>query len=127
MEEWEEKWFTGHPMPPHRFPLPLIQAAHSIAEEWLFEETFHCILAEWVSSRAADEAFGGLLWTGFTLQGRPSLRVEPVPVLVRLFYAEAVPMDGQALRVRMRDLFSEAVREWIRSLDRYGSMLRIAP
>src|SRR5712691_6922205 len=113
MAVWNDRWCGGQAMPPHSFSQSLIAAAQSIAEEWLFDASFRCILTEWVSASQADEEMGGLLWSGFRLQGQPDRRIALKPVLVRLLFTDPNPADMTELRVRMREHFARAVREWI--------------
>lgn len=54
MAIWNDRWFAGESMPPNHFPQYLIEPAQSIAEAWLFDATFRCILTEWVSASQAD-------------------------------------------------------------------------
>ena len=127
MAVWNEKWFGGEAMPPHSFPQVLIGVAQSIAEEWLFDASFRCVLTEWVSTGEADEIMGGLLWSGFCLQGQSNKRIAPKPVLVRLLFTEPHPLGTAELRERMREYFARAVREWIQALLKHGSGLKVAP
>src|SRR5689334_15411104 len=120
MAIWNDKWFAGQPMPPNSFPQALLEAAESIAEGWLFDASFRCILTEWVSSSQADEDMGVLLWSGFQLRGQTSKREPPKPVLVRLLFTEPYPADTTELRVQMREHFARAVREWIQGRQKYG-------
>lgn len=127
MAVWNDRWFGGQTMPPHGFPQSLIGAAQSIAEEWLFDAAFLCLLTEWVSTSQADEEMGGLLWSGFRLKGQPDKRIAPKPVLVRLLFTEPYPGDTTELRVRMREHFARAVREWIRGRQQDGDDFGVAP
>lgn len=127
MAVWNDRWFGGQAMPPHSFPQSLLADAQSIAEEWLFDASFRCILTEWISQSEADEVMGGLLWSGFCLRGQPDKRIAPKPVLVRLLFMEPHPADATELRVQMRGSFARAVREWIQALQQYGNALRVAP
>jgi hypothetical protein len=127
MAIWNDRWFAGESMPPNTFPQHLIEAAQSIAEAWLFDASFRCILTEWVSSSQADEEMGGLLWNGFRLRGQQDKRIAPKPVLVRLLFTEPYPADTAELRLRMREHFARAVREWIQGRQQYGDDFRIAP
>jgi hypothetical protein len=127
MAIWNDKWFAGQAMPPNNFPQALIEAAQSIAEAWLFDAAFRCILTEWVSASQADEEMGGLLWSGFRLLGQPDRRLAPKPVLVRLLFTEPYPQDATELRVRMREHFSRAVREWIQGRQQHGDAFGVAP
>ena len=126
MAVWNDKWFGGQAMPPNNFPQHLIKATQSIAEAWLFDGSFRCILTEWVSTKQADEAMGGMLWSGFRLRGQPDKRVAPKPVLVRLLFTEPYPADTIELRLRMREDFTRAVREWIQAHQQYGDDFRVA-
>lgn len=127
MAVWNDKWFSGQAMPTHSFPGNLIVDAQSIAEEWLFDKSFTCILTEWVSTSEADEVMGGLLWSGFCLRGQPDKRISPKPVLVRLLFTEPYPSDKTELRAHMREYFARAVREWIQALQQNGRSLNVAP
>jgi hypothetical protein len=127
MAVWNDAWFGGQAMPSHSFPQILIGAAQSIAEEWLFDASFRCILTEWISASAADEVMGGLLWSGFCLRGQPDKRIAPKPVLVRLLFTEPRPADATELRVRKREYLARAVREWIKAYQQHGNALRVAP
>jgi hypothetical protein len=127
MADWNDKWFGGQAMPPHGFPQTLIGAAQSIAEEWLFDAAFLCILTEWISASEADEVMGGLLWSGFCLRGQPDRRIAPKPVLVRLLFTKPHPADTTEMRLRMRENFTRAVREWIQAHLEHGNALRVAP
>jgi hypothetical protein len=127
MAVWNDKWFGGQAMPPNRFPKNLIEAAQSIAEAWLFDASFRCILTEWVSASQADEEMGGLLWSGFRLRSQANKRLGPKPVLVRLLFSEPYPADTTELRVRMREHFTRAVREWIQGRQQYGDDFGVAP
>lgn len=127
MAIWNDKWFAGQAMPPNKFPQNLLVAAQSIAEAWLFDATFRCILTEWVSASQADEAMGGLLWSGFQLRGQPGKRLAPKPILVRLLFTEPYPAGATELRLRMREYFNRAVREWIQGLQQYGDDFGVAP
>jgi len=127
MAIWNDKWFSAQKMPTHTFPHDLIDDAQTIAEEWLFNASFRCVLTEWVSSQEAEEVTGGLLWSGFCLQGQHDTRIAPKPVLVRLLYSEAYPADTTELRTKMREFFGRAVREWIHALQKFGTALRVAP
>ena len=127
MAVWEDRWFGGQAMPPHGLPQGLIGAAQSIAEEWLFDASFRCILTEWVSANQADEEMGGLLWSGFRRRGQQDKREPPIPVLVRLLFTEPYPADTTELRLRMREHFARAVREWIQGRQQYGNDFDIAP
>lgn len=127
MAVWNDSWFGGQAMPPQNFPQNLLPAAQTIAEEWLFDASFLCILTEWVSRGQADEEMGGLLWSGFRLRGQPDRRIAPKPVLVRLLYTEPYPVDADELRSRMRELFALAVREWIQGQQQYGDDFEVAP
>ena len=127
MAQWNDAWFSGQPMPPQGFPPALLAVAQAIAEEWLFDARFRCILEEWISRQEAEEVMGGLLWSGFCLRGQPQKRVDPEPVLVRLLYTEPYPADAEETRERMRAFFARAVREWCRALQRYQQSLRVAP
>jgi len=127
MAVWNDRWFGGQAMPSHGFPLGWIGAAQSIAEEWLFDASFRCILTEWISTNEADEVMGGLLWSGFCLRGQQHKRIAPKPVLVRLLFTEPHPADATELPVRMREYFSRAVREWIQAHQHHGIALRVAP
>jgi hypothetical protein len=127
MAAWNDAWFGGASMPPNHFPKELIPVAQTVADEWLFDARFRCILEEWVSRPQADEVMGGLLWSGFLLRGQPQKRVAPKPVLVRLLFTEPYPVDSPGIRQRMRELFARAVREWIQVFERHGKDLRIAP
>ena len=49
MLQWEDAWLNGKLMPPHGLPRILLIEAQAIAEEWLYEENFRCMLEEWVS------------------------------------------------------------------------------
>ncbi|MBX7104321.1 MAG: hypothetical protein K1X57_09570 [Gemmataceae bacterium] len=126
MAVWNDRWFGGQAMPQHYFPQHMIGNAQSIAEDWLFDSTFRCVLTEWVSTNEADEVMGGLLWSGFGLRGQPAKRVAPKPVLVRLLFSEPHPSTTAELRERMREYFARAVREWIQALQQHGSSLQIA-
>lgn len=126
MAIWNDRWFAGETMPPNNFPQNLLEPAQSIAEAWLFDATFRCILTEWVSGSQADEEMGGLLWNGFRLRGQPNKRVEPKPVLVRLLFTEPYPADANELRTQMREHFTRAVREWIRGRQQYGGDFGVA-
>ena len=55
MAVWNDKWFGGLEMPSHNCPNSVIGDAQTIAEEWLFDPSFLCILTEWVSSKVAEE------------------------------------------------------------------------
>jgi hypothetical protein len=114
-------------MPRHSFPQGLIGAAQSIAEEWLFDASFRCILTEWVTASQADEQMGGLLWSGFRLRSQPDRRIAPKPVLVRQLFTEPYPADTTELRLRMREHFARAVREWIQGRQQYGDDVEVAP
>ena len=127
MAVWNDKWFGGQEMPSHNCPNSVIGDAQSIAEEWLFDPSFLCILTEWVSTKEAEEVLGGLLWSGFCLRGQPDKRIAPKPVLVRLLFTEPHPADTLELEMQMREYFTRAVREWIRALLQYGNDLRVAP
>jgi hypothetical protein len=127
MAIWNDNWFSGQAMPPNSFPQNLIEAAQSIAEVWLFDASFRCILTEWVSTSQADEAMGGLLWSGFRLRGQPDKRLAPKPVLVRLLFTEPYPADTTEVRERMREHFARAVREWIQGHQKYGDDFQVAP
>ncbi len=127
MAAWNDAWFGGAPMPENRFPKELIAPAQTVAEEWLFDARFRCVVEEWVSRAEADEVLDGLLWSGFCLRGQPQKRVAPKPVLVRLLYTEPYPADAAEVRERMRELFARAVREWIQALQQHGRDLRVAP
>jgi hypothetical protein len=127
MAIWNNRWFAGHAMPPNSFPQHLIDPAQSIAEAWLFEASFRCILTEWVSASQADEEMGGLLWSGFRRRSQPDKRVAPKPVLVRLLFTEPHPADTTELRVRMREHFTRAVREWIQGHQQHGDDFGVAP
>ncbi len=117
---------TRQPMPAG-FPRALLDGAQALAEEWLFDARFRCILEEWVSRQEADEVMGGLLWSGFCLRGQPDKRVNPIPVLVRLLYTEPYPADADETRERMRTLFARAVREWCQAFQQHQQSLRVAP
>jgi hypothetical protein len=127
MAVWNDRWFGGQAMPPHSFPQSLIGAAQSIAEQWLFDASFRCILTEWVSASQADAEMGGLLWSGFRLAGQPDKRISPKPVLVRLLFTEPYPSDTAELRLRMREHFARAVREWIQGRQQHGDNFGVAP
>jgi hypothetical protein len=127
MAVWNDRWFGGLAMPTHGFPQNLIGAAQSIAEEWLFDASFLCILTEWISAQEADEVMGGILWSGFCLRGQPDRRVAPKPVLVRLLFMEPYPADTNEVRLRMREYFARTVREWIQANQQHGNALRVAP
>jgi hypothetical protein len=127
MAVWNDRWFGGHAMPSHSFPQSLIGSAQSIAEEWLFDASFQCVLTEWVSSSVADEVMGGLLWSGFRVRGQPDKRKPPKPALVRLLFTEPYPVDAAELRARMREHFARAVREWIQGYQQYGDDFEVAP
>jgi hypothetical protein len=127
MAVWNDRWFGGQVMPVHGFPLDHLADAQAIAEEWLFDRTFRCILTEWISVEDVDEVMCGLLWSGFCVRGRPDNRIAPKPVLVRLLFTEPHPSDTIELRDRMRQHFARAVREWIAALQAYGNALRVAP
>jgi hypothetical protein len=127
MAAWNDAWFSGRPMPPHGFPIQMLMAAQAIAEQWLFDAQFRCILEEWVPRQQAVEVLGGLLWSGFRVRGQPSLRRNPKPVMVRLLYTEPQPTSATELRSLMRSLFNRAVREWIEAHLEYGHDLQCAP
>jgi hypothetical protein len=127
MAVWNDRWFSGQPMPTHGFPLDLIADAQAVAEDWLFDGSFRCILMEWISAAEVDDVMGGLLWNGFFVRGRPEKRIAPKPVLVRLLFTEPAPSDTIELRERMREHFARAVREWIQALLTHGDALRVAP
>jgi hypothetical protein len=127
MAVWNDRWFGGQAMPPHGFPRHLLANAQSIAEGWMYDASFRCVLTEWVSTTEADEMMGGLLWSGFCVRGQPDKRIAPIPVLVRLLFTEPHPVDTTEVRERMREYFGRAVREWIQALQQHGSSLRVAP
>ncbi len=79
MAVWNDSWFGGQAMPPHGFPQHLLAAAQSIAEEWLFDASFRCILTEWISTSEADEVMGGLLWSGFCFEVKKSSEARQNP------------------------------------------------
>ena len=64
MAIWNDKWFAGLAMPPNSFPQHLIEAAQSIAEEWLFDASFRCILTEWVSATRQTKRWGACSGVG---------------------------------------------------------------
>jgi hypothetical protein len=127
MAVWNDRWFAGHAMPLNAFPVNLLGTAQSIAEEWLFDASFRCILTEWVSTIQAEDDMEGLLWSGFHVRGQPEKRIAPKPVLVRLLFTEPYPVDIVELRARMREFFARAVREWIQGRQKYGDDFRVAP
>jgi hypothetical protein len=127
MAEWDDAWLNGRSMPAHGFPPRLLSAAQAIAEEWLFDARFRCILEEWISRDEADEVMGNLLWSGFRLHGQPQKRVPPIPVLVKLLYSEPYPADSGELEDRMRELFTHAVRDWVAAFVKHGRDLEGAP
>ena len=127
MAAWNDAWFNGKPMPPQGFPGALLAVAQGLAEEWLFDARFRCILEEWVSRPDADEVMGGLLWSGFCLRGQPDKRVEPKPALVRLLYTEPYPADATETRERMKALCYRAINEWRRAFLQHQQSLRVAP
>jgi hypothetical protein len=127
MAAWNDAWYNGQPMPPHKFPRALLAVAEDIAEEWLYDARFRCMLEEWISRREAEEVMGGLLWSGFCLRGQPDKRVDPIPVLLRLLYTEPYPADENETRVRMAALRAQALREWRRALQQHQQSLRVAP
>ena len=77
MEEWELAWLNCGQMPPQAFPSDLLVAAQDIAERWLFDARFRCLIEEWLHRSDAEEVLGGLLWSGFCLRGQPQKRVTP--------------------------------------------------
>jgi hypothetical protein len=83
MALWEDAWLNGKLMPLHALPKLLLIEAQAIAEEWLFEETFRCMLEEWVSHDRAEAAVNEILWTGCRVRGEFKKRVAPIPVLIR--------------------------------------------
>jgi hypothetical protein len=127
MAAWNDAWLNGRPMPPHKFPQALLAGAQGIAEVWLYDARFRCMVEEWVSRQEALEVLGGLLWSGFYLRGQPDKRVEPTPVLVRLLYTEPYPADAIETEERMESLCSRAVGEWRRAYQQYQKSLRVAP
>ena len=48
MEEWELAWLNCGQMPPQAFPSDLLVAAQDIAERWLFDARFRCLIEEWL-------------------------------------------------------------------------------
>jgi hypothetical protein len=127
MAAWNDAWFNGQPMPPHKFPHALLAGAQGAAEEWLFNARFRCILEEWISRQQADEVIGGLLWSGFYLRGQPDKRVDPKPALVRLLYTEPHPADANETEQRLEALCFRAIREWRRGFQQHQQSLRVAP
>ena len=51
MAAWNDAWFNGQPMPPHKFPQALLAVAQGIAEVWLYDARFRCMVEEWVFRR----------------------------------------------------------------------------
>jgi hypothetical protein len=102
MEDWNDLWFRCQVLPASGFPKKMIGPAQVIAEEWLFEDSFRCILTEWVSGSRADRDLGGLLWSGFRLRGQQDRRVAPIPVLVQILFSEPFPTNTTELEDRMR-------------------------
>ncbi len=127
MARWNDAWFGGESMPPNSFPKDLIPTAQLVAESWLFDAQFRCVLEEWVSRPEADEMMGGLLWSGFCLRGPARKRIAPKPVLVRLLYTEPYPITQAEVSRRMHEFYRRAVREWILALQQHGSALIVAP
>ena len=127
MTPWEDAWFNGKSMPTHRLPNILLIEAQAIAEEWLFEENFRCMLEEWVSRDRAEAAVNEILWSGCRLGGELKNRVPPVPVLVRLMYTEPFPTNIVELEDRMTEYRELAIREWIKQYQKHGHDLRSAP
>ena len=127
MAAWNDAWFNGQPMPPHKFHHAFLAVAQGIAEEWLYDARFRCMVEEWVSRADALEVLGGLFWSGFYLRGQPDKRVEPKPALLRLLYTEPYPANAYETRETMEALCLRAVREWIRAFQRHQESLRVAP
>lgn len=127
MALWNDRWFGGQVMPASSFPQAMLEAAQTIAEKWLFDGSFRCILTEWVSRSQADEEMGGILWSGFRLRGQANIRVAPKPVLVRLLFTEPYPIDTSELLARMREYFARAAHEWIQGHVKYGDDFLVAP
>ncbi|HBI45998.1 MAG TPA: hypothetical protein DDY78_24550 [Planctomycetales bacterium] len=127
MAAWNDAWYSGQPMPPHKFPRALLAVAEDIAEEWLYDARFRCMLEEWISRREAEDVMGGLLWSGFYLRGQPDKRVDPIPVLLRILYTEPYPADENETKEIMEILCLRAVREWGREFQRHQHSLRVAP
>jgi hypothetical protein len=105
----------------------MIGPAQVIAEEWLFEDSFRCILTEWVSGDRANRDLGGLLWSGFRLRGQQDRRVAPIPVLVQILFSKPFPTNTTELEDRMRQIFGQAANEWVRGLQKYGNHFEVAP
>jgi hypothetical protein len=127
VEEWELAWLNCGQMPPQAFPSDLLVAAQDIAERWLFDARFRCLIEEWLHRSDAEEVLGGLLWSGFCLRGQPQKRVTPIPVLVRLLYSSPRPRTAEELRETMRTFFAAAVREWCRQYQQHPQSLQVAP
>ena len=127
MASWNDAWFGGRRMPENSFPKELISDAQSIAEEWLFDARFRCIVEEWVSRQQADEVMDGLLWSGFCLRGQTEKRIPSKPVLVRLLFTVPYPVDTGEVRIRMREYFARAFREWVQAIEQHGLAVRVAP
>jgi hypothetical protein len=127
MAQWNDAWYNGQLMPPHKFPRALLAVAEDIAEEWLFDARFRCMLEEWISRPEAEEVMSGLLWSGFCLRGQPDKRIDPIPVLLRLLYTEPYPVDESDTKDIIETLCLQAVREWISAVQRYQHSLRVAP
>ena len=130
METWELAWLQCQPMPPRPQPLSkdLLLFAQALAEDWLFEPRFRCMVEEWVSSDRVGDILGGLLWSGFSLRGlEQRSRVRPIPILVSLLYHAAPLEDRPGVESFMLALFKGAFSEWRRAYRQHGVSLRVAP
>jgi hypothetical protein len=127
MAPWEDAWLNGKLMPPHGLPKLLLIEAQAIAEEWLIEENFRCMLEEWVSQERAEEVVSEILWSGRRLHGEFKKRVPPIPVLVRLMHSEPFPNNIVELEDRMIEYRKIAIREWIKQYQKYGDDVEGAP
>ena len=127
MTSWEDAWLNGKLMPPYGLPRILLIEAQAIAEEWLREENFRCMLEEWVSRDRAEEAINEILWSGCRVGSDLKKRVPPVPVLVRLLHSEPFPTNIVELEDRMVEIRTIAIREWIKQYQKHGNDLNAAP
>lgn len=112
MTEWEDAWLNGKLMPPYALPRLLLIEAQAIAEEWLSEAAFRCMVEEWVPRDRAEDAVGEILWSGCRLRGQKSKRVPPIPILVKLMYMEPFPANIVELEDRMLEFRRIAINAW---------------